>query len=382
MPNSMNNDTYGLQVRNDTVIVSGLNTLSISYDNGATWTGIISNLPASPFVRDVLWVNNRLFVTILYKGIWVSDNLGQSWQQFDGTTVPSNGPTELGTDGTSLFIADVNGFLWKSPLNTPNLTKILTVNGAVTDISIDAGDNIYVSTVLQGVYYSTDHGATFTQISNGLPPISPTLYSEVQSIASNGNGDIYCGVSSKGVFKYNASLGTWQAKNDGIEEVANNIGTSYRGLYAFDDNVLFGTTNGNVYLSTNKAELFTNISAGQNVPVYKIALSPTKIFVSRYSVKYRTFEGLFTSASSEALAKYDIKVYPNPVQDYLDIKINDYHEAAEIDIVDYSGRTVLAKQISSIGEYKLDVSGLSKGFYAIRIMKDGALISSGKFVKM
>lgn len=380
--NSMNNITYGLQVRNDTVIASGMGILSISFDDGNTWTSKIAGLPVNPLVRDVLWVNNKLFATILYQGIWVSNNLGQSWQLFDGTTVPSNGPTEMGTDGTSLFIADVNGFLWKTPLNSANLTKVLTVNGQVTDIAIDASGKIYVSTALNGVYTSSDHGATFTQISNGLPQISPTLYTEVQTIATNGAGDIYAAVNNKGVFKYNTSNTTWQAKNNGIDEIADNIGTAYRGLLAVGNNVLLGTANGNVYVSTNKAESFTNISANEFVPTYKVALSSDRIFVSGNSVRYRPIGGLLgTTAAKEALRNQAVKFYPNPVHDRLEVKMNNFNDDAEIDIVDYLGRTVMIKEINSLGEFSLDVSSLASGLYAFRIMKDGSLISSEKFIK-
>lgn len=380
--NAMNNDTYGLQVRNDTVIVSGLGILSVSLDNGNNWSSKIAGLPANPFVRDVLWVNNKLFVTILYAGIWVSNDFGQNWQLFDGTSIPNNGPTEMGTDGTSLFVADLSGNLWKSSLNSANFTKVLTVSGAVTDIAVDANDKIYVGSVLNGVYTSSNNGNSFTQISTGLPSIAANLYSEVQSVASNGNGDIYCSVNNKGVFKYNTSSNAWEAKNNGIEEIANNVGTAYRGLLAFGNTVLLGTANGNVYLSNNSGDTFTNIAEDELVPTYKIAISSSKIFVSRYSVKYRGSAGLFNSAAAnEAFAAHPISLFPNPAQDLLNVQIGDLHEAATVVVVDYSGRTVLTKQISAGGEFSLDVSGLSKGFYLVQAVVGGETIASKKFLK-
>jgi hypothetical protein len=76
------------------------------------------------------------------------------------------------------------------------------------------------------------------------------------------------------------------------------------------------------------------------------------------------------------LTPHQIKIYPNPATNYIQV---DLDEAESYEILDMTGKSYL--NLTATDSNKIDISGLSNGIYFIRAIKDQQ-VYSGRFVKM
>lgn len=75
-------------------------------------------------------------------------------------------------------------------------------------------------------------------------------------------------------------------------------------------------------------------------------------------------------------------LYPNPVQDWLTISGFSGSDPLKLEVMDYSGNTIMAREITPAtgGLYRFDASDLIPGFYVLRI-SDVRTIYTGKFIR-
>lgn len=82
---------------------------------------------------------------------------------------------------------------------------------------------------------------------------------------------------------------------------------------------------------------------------------------------------------------FDISLV-NPVQNELQFSLNAEEESAyQIQIIDYTGRTNLTKQLTVSGlqsKFKINVSHLQTGFYIVRVSNDKGWVVSKKIIKI
>ncbi len=84
------------------------------------------------------------------------------------------------------------------------------------------------------------------------------------------------------------------------------------------------------------------------------------------------------SVTNNGLAINSVKIYPNPVEDFLNIKLDDEVSVRSVEIKDINGRTVLFSQRKIDN---MDVSHLQTGFYLVIIFTKNSSITRRKFVK-
>ncbi len=95
---------------------------------------------------------------------------------------------------------------------------------------------------------------------------------------------------------------------------------------------------------------------------------------SRTTYNYNSVITLSTDTFEKAIAS--IKVYPNPTQDYLNIKNTSDAEIEQLTVTDLSGKKVLQQNNAS----KIDVQNLTKGLYLLQVFS-GETTYHTKFVK-
>ena len=96
-----------------------------------------------------------------------------------------------------------------------------------------------------------------------------------------------------------------------------------------------------------------------------------------------------TAITSLGINKFDAKntftIYPNPVQNYINIKSkNDFIGNLKVAVVNLAGQTIMNSQLekNSSGSYNIDVKNkLSAGIYLVNISTDNAAFSSKIIVK-
>ena len=92
--------------------------------------------------------------------------------------------------------------------------------------------------------------------------------------------------------------------------------------------------------------------------------------------------GTVTVTSTAGITKNNLlsfDMYPNPVSDMLTVQLPTGTEKAEVSIIDYTGRLVFSKTISS-NDTSIDVQSISRGIYIIRVASN-AKIGVQRFIK-
>jgi PKD repeat protein len=77
--------------------------------------------------------------------------------------------------------------------------------------------------------------------------------------------------------------------------------------------------------------------------------------------------------SAENASKGELKVYPIPAQNLVTIEFGEVVAAAEWQILDLAGRSVLNGAITSVDRTLLDVSSLSAGSYILKVNGEGVI---------
>lgn len=85
------------------------------------------------------------------------------------------------------------------------------------------------------------------------------------------------------------------------------------------------------------------------------------------------------SLSISEAKRLDFDMFPNPASDNITIQLGSGTQNAIVDFYDYIGRLALSKKINS-STSKIDVSGLSKGIYILKVVTEDK-IGSQKFLK-
>jgi hypothetical protein len=91
-------------------------------------------------------------------------------------------------------------------------------------------------------------------------------------------------------------------------------------------------------------------------------------------------EFIFATGVNEAAQKNAIQVYPNPVQDILNVS-NSNGGATVLEIIDATGRSVMTRTLSGANS-RLDVSTLPNGLYMYQLRSTNRqVLRTGKFLK-
>lgn len=214
---------------------------------------------------------DHLKVYVLGGAIHVSTNGGEYWQPLMNTSVATRGlyaysmainprnPNEMyvGTSFEGVWKSSNDGEMWE-PMND----TLPDTDWRIRSIIMDRADSkiLYLgidntlSKAQAAVYRSVDGGVTWVRFDNGLP------MTQVTSIFQNPlNNDLFAGTYGAGIYKYDASVGSWVEVNNGLNP--------QQGLYitdiAFDpfsEKTIFACTKKDwVYKSTDSGMSWQHI---------------------------------------------------------------------------------------------------------------------------
>ena len=225
-----------------------------STNGGQNWEPAAAGLPIASEIRSMIAFGGYVFAGTQGDGIYRSSDHGNTWAKTDVNNLLLADALVLAfcvkdnnlfagaingiyksTDGGATFQRTLNGF----PPNIGVTAYSLAASGgdvvAAVNVSFSASDG------LAGIFYSSDDGSTWHQASL---PIEPTA---VTAVASDGSSIAYAGVfgqssSVKGLYKSTDAGVTWtqrQALNVDIERLAangNNVlaGDLFGAYYSLD----------------------------------------------------------------------------------------------------------------------------------------------------
>ena len=139
------------------------------------------------------------------------------------------------------------------------------------------GTDIFAGTFNYGIYLSTDSGADWIAVNNGIPDSSTVV-----SLIINGS-NIFAGTYTEQNLKGMVFLSTnngesWSQANNGLNYTVESFAISGNNIFA-------GTAFGGIYLSTDNGLNWNVINNGlpENIWVNSIAISGINIFAATYS---------------------------------------------------------------------------------------------------
>ncbi len=145
----------------------------------------------------------------------------------------------------------------------------------------------------------------------------------------------------------------------GYKELGGNMDNSIRGIIATKDNgcLLYGESRTNEEV------------AERDVHIWKVLREDIELLVS---------------VKDSPTLETDIKVFPNPVHDKLQIDLgkNQTWDKMQLSIANLEGKTVFQKKINESGNLlEADLSNLQSGIYIIQISKENQIIYLEKIIK-
>jgi photosystem II stability/assembly factor-like uncharacterized protein len=258
------------------------------------------------------------------------------------------------------------------------------------------------------VYFSSDIGASWTSISNGLPLLP------VYSLAFIGN-TLFAGLWSGGGYSSVNNGQSWEAANNGLSsnvvitlavngtnlyagttaglfkstDLGHSWNTANSGLgvtyilyiYSYNSYLFAGTWNGGIYSSSNGGANWINVSTGlTNLDDRALTVFNSNLFAA-------TVGGVWRRPLSEIVSvqeigstipdKYELEQnYPNPFNPVTNIKYQITKNGfVTLAVYDALGRVIETlvneKQTAGIYETTFDASKYSSGVYFYRIQTDG-----------
>ncbi len=369
---SANGNASSMIVINDTMIVSSTGNvydmtpgLFTSTNHGVTWSVKNTNLGtgASPLITD----GGYLYAGTWGQGVYLSSDKGNTWI-VKNNGLPSSFPVlDLIKNNTDLYVCGTGGIFH----STDNATtwENISLAGTVQATSVIAtGDTIIsgiVSQTVAGVYKSNNNGAIWTLIDPATGLIDTRIRKfglDYHTIFAASDGDMGTG----NVYVSTDNGNSWTAGN-GLNDQGHNYPQKF---IAFNGTVFLATANG-VYKSNDYGLNWMNTGC---INAMSLAIIGDTLFAGT------GYHGIWKRRLSEIIGSIeDIKenrrlaAYPNPSSDKINIRFMKYSpvENTVVSIYNIQGelrsQQPLKKDIT-----ELDISGLEKGVYVVKLISNKA----------
>ena len=256
--------------------------LYISTNGGDSWRRMTHDRRVSN-VSGVLFINNRLYISIYGEGVWYTEDNGESW-------IPINDGLEnleirkFAAMGTTLFAGTEKGafrrraseYSWTpinagftvQPINTDaikNINKARIESGAdplpmslfAPGLRVDSftimGDALYMGLYMggkgKGLFRSDDEGDSWTGITG------ESMNHTVQALAASGTM-LYASTFGGGVFRSGDGGDSWTEVNDGLTN------QTVSALLTVSEKTVFVGTHGGVFRSTDSGDSWIEVNNG------------------------------------------------------------------------------------------------------------------------
>jgi photosystem II stability/assembly factor-like uncharacterized protein len=310
--------------------------------------------------------------------LYLSTNDGASWTKPANANFQTGYVSSIKNIGNNIF-AGIK-FTKGVQLSTDNGASWTPVNNGLTNLNINAlevnGSNFFAATAGGGVYLSSDNGASWAAVNNGLMNLNTTSLIRL-------NNNIFTGTQGGGIFVSTNTGTSWVPVNNNISNL--NILT----LYSNGSAIFAGAQSGDVYTSTNSGQDWIlrregmsgiNILNLGGINNYIIAGTTTGIW--RRSLTELT--GV-QSTVSELPDKFQLyQNYPNPFNPSTNIRYQITNNGnVSLKIYDIGGKEIktLVNKFQNPGIYEVRFTGtqLSSGVYYYRLQA-GAFTETKKMV--
>ena len=275
-----------------------------STNGGMSWEAAVVGLPIGSQIRGMTSFGGYIFAGVDGDGIYRSNDQGNTWAKTDvnnsllkhatirtfcakGDALFAGGPNGIykSTDGGATFVRILNGFPANTNVSAPSLT--------VSNDNIVAAANISLSPTgeLATIFYSSDDGANWHQA------IVPAHATFVSAVASDGSSLAYAGVRAQDT----ADTGLYKSTDGGMTWTSRTTASPFDidRLAAKGSNVLLSELNF-AYYSTDFGESFA-----PSTPPHPPDICPFGCGIDTYTLRGNAIfggnqAGMFLSVDSGA----------------------------------------------------------------------------------
>ncbi len=249
-----------------------------STDNGESWTTIENGM--GPFQTTVsgIAVDTAGIYVSTFAGLLFSDDSGSTWTNLANVgsgsdfinCVIASDSTVIASPGQGVFRSTNEGKTW---------TQI----GSADIVSFTTHDGDIFAGTETGVIMSTDGGATWAGIDSGLTDRDDF------GIAA-GNGYLFCGTNSSGVFRASENRLVWQPANNGIVG-AQVVSIAGKGPDVFAYMAAFPSGAPLLYISSDNGATWDTDTSVPSQAVPKVAVVDSDVFAFGIRYVYRSSDG-------------------------------------------------------------------------------------------
>jgi photosystem II stability/assembly factor-like uncharacterized protein len=349
---------------------------------------------------------------------WHSTDQGSSWAQDKWANYRQyrRTITEMSLDSLGNIVAGYLGKIIRSSddgINWQEISPTLTSNnpyyyeGSFSGLTTNSEESIFVSSLTDGIFRSTDNGLTWDQLNKGIVDHS------LSSLALDRNGNLYTGGKNIIYKSYDNGL-NWSALTTNfsnstkavtaiVENIQGNIiaavdsigifwstdkGASWSkhstGFTASRVNSLLSTPSGKVFAATDSGVFYLDTTVGANWTPYNLGLTALNVLCMCIDKKGKLYNGTDVSGvfgSIETFGRigsndvsnnnvsgglHSLAIYPNPSQNM--VSLSWASMAKKITIRNLLGSTIFTMNIEPhLNQYLLDVSNYSSGKYTVDV---------------
>jgi hypothetical protein len=236
-------------------------------------------------------------------------------------------------------------------LDWTDITNNLT-NSHITSVSVsDYG--VVVGTNGGGIFSSLNGGENWISYSQGLPDLFVTSFYMTQEY------DMFV-TSYTGIYKFDMDNPGWVLSSSGITNLEVNC------IYSTELVVYAGTQNGGLFASFDGGDSWISFSNGLPASnIYSIYSNESYLFVGTetHGVWMRPLSE-FTNINDNHLQSLTA-IYPNPVNDKLNIEKHGNKEVLCYKIINPLGQTIINGQMNE--KIQINTSELNQGLYFLII---------------
>jgi photosystem II stability/assembly factor-like uncharacterized protein len=358
--------------RRDTNLFIGTNHgVFLSNDNGISW--MPAGLPSS-MVVSLAFKDSNLFA---YTGgnVFLSTNNGVTWGAINAPMKQTPNPfyiyslmvhndnIYITTLDDSIFVSSDDGSHW-APFGVGVAEE--PIQSLILDA--DSSNIFYARTNNYGVFKSTDYCSSWTAVNSGLP-------NALINVLTFSGKYLYAGTST----------GVYRTTNNGASWISVSTGLTNKYICVFADDpavpgkLFTGTYSGGVFLTTNNGSTWSNVSIGLPAwDIYALTVCGTNLVAGTNgsNVWYRPLSEIITDVNR---AKSDISInfslsqnYPNPFNPVTNISFSiPKRSFVSIKVYDLLGRevsTIISEEMPA-GSYsqQWNATNMPSGVYFYRL---------------
>ncbi|MGZ3866280.1 MAG: T9SS type A sorting domain-containing protein [Bacteroidia bacterium] len=341
---------------NGTAVVDATETgIFYTLNNGTSWTAV----SGTQYAKAVVTIGTTFYAAVQdgANGVMKSTDNGATWTAVNtGLLYKYN--DALAVDGSNLYADDFGntyvssngGTNWSAVSTLPGFSSIVR-NGTTLCAGYSIGGNGY-----NGIYISTDNGATWSQPSN------TGLTEKVHQLAVIGTT----------LF---ATTGTavYTSINNGTSWTAHtSVGNSVA-LAVYGTNLFVGTPGG-TFLSTDMGVTYTNISGIMGIESdVCLTIMGSDVYAgtayNTHGVYHRALSEMVTVGINTVKKEIAIETYPNPSNSIVNFKAGSNNEITSIKLTNMIGSEVKEAEFKIAGDKALlNVNNLNDGVYFVEMI--------------